>query len=160
MGVSMAVMKACLLGATIAGLASGVALAADTKCTRTGAERYIKDEETAWAESVSTNDASVVQRILADDFVWVDPDGRTKNKQQVVSDAANGPWGFLSDHLDAFHIRFFGTTAVAQGSETWVRKMKDGTTLKKRFVWTDTWVCRRGSWQIVAAEDLVAPAHE
>jgi hypothetical protein len=26
-----------------------------------------------------------------------------------------------------------------------------------RFVWTDTWVRRKGKWQIVAAEDLIAP---
>jgi hypothetical protein len=26
-----------------------------------------------------------------------------------------------------------------------------------RFVWTDTWIRRNGRWQIVAAEDLIAP---
>ena len=26
-----------------------------------------------------------------------------------------------------------------------------------RFVWTDTWLQRNGRWQIVAAEDLIAP---
>jgi hypothetical protein len=26
-----------------------------------------------------------------------------------------------------------------------------------RFVWTDTWIRRDGRWQIVAAEDLIAP---
>jgi hypothetical protein len=25
------------------------------------------------------------------------------------------------------------------------------------FVWTDTWLLRNGHWQIVAAEDLIAP---
>ncbi|MGC2033236.1 MAG: hypothetical protein WA642_24690 [Steroidobacteraceae bacterium] len=38
--------------------------------SRAEAEKYIKDSSSAWAESVATNDASVVQRILADDFVW------------------------------------------------------------------------------------------
>ena len=37
--------------------------------SRTEAERYIKDGEAAWAESVTTNDSSVVTRILADDCV-------------------------------------------------------------------------------------------
>jgi hypothetical protein len=34
------------------------------------AENYIKDSTSAWAESIATNDASVVTRILADDCVW------------------------------------------------------------------------------------------
>lgn len=37
------------------------------------AERYIRESESAWAESVATGDGSVIQRILADDFTGVDP---------------------------------------------------------------------------------------
>jgi hypothetical protein len=32
------------------------------------AERYIKESESQWAESVANGDASLVERILADDF--------------------------------------------------------------------------------------------
>lgn len=39
--------------------------------SRAEAEKYIKDSSSAWAESVAADDASVVKRILADDFVWV-----------------------------------------------------------------------------------------
>ena len=45
-------------------------------------------------------------------------------------------------------------TAVAQGSESWVRRNGE----RGRFVWTDTWILRNDRWQIVAAEDLVPPA--
>jgi ketosteroid isomerase-like protein len=40
------------------------------------AQRYIVESERQWAESVATGDPSVVERILADDFVGVDPKGR------------------------------------------------------------------------------------
>ncbi len=33
------------------------------------AERYIKESERQWAESVASGDATVVERILADDYV-------------------------------------------------------------------------------------------
>jgi hypothetical protein len=52
-------------------------------------------------------------------------------------------------------VRFFGDTAVAQGSESWERRT--GKPRLGRFVWTDTWVRRNGHWQIVAAEDLIIP---
>ena len=56
----LSIALACLIG---------VAQAADTY-SRSEAERYITDAEAAWAESVATNDASVLQRIMADDCVW------------------------------------------------------------------------------------------
>ena len=80
--------------------------------SRAEAEKYIKDAESDWAESVSTGDASVVRRILADDVVWV-LDGEVLDKAHAVADAAAGPGDFLSNHLDYVHVRFFGNTAVA-----------------------------------------------
>ena len=132
-------------------VAVGSTEARDTS-SQTEAERYIKDSESAWAESVSTNDPSVVQRILADDCVWV-LDGEVIGKARAVSDARKGPGDFLSNHLDYANVRFFGDTAVVQGSETWTRK----SGRKGHFVWTDTWVQRNGQWQIVAAEDVSVP---
>ncbi len=122
--------------------------------SQSDSERYIKESEAAWAESVSTNDSSVVNRILADDVVWV-LDGRILDKAQAVAGAANGPH-VLSNHLEYANVRFFGNVAVVQGREIWTRK--DGK--KGRFVWTDTWVRRNGQWQIVAAEDVSVPINE
>jgi ketosteroid isomerase-like protein len=120
--------------------------------SRAEAEKYIKDSESAWAESVATNDASVVKRILADDFVWV-LDGKVLDKSRAVTIAQQGPGDFVSNHLDYANVRFFGDTAVVQGSETWTRKGgRSG-----HFVWIDTWLRRGGTWQIVAAEDVSVP---
>jgi hypothetical protein len=132
-------------------IAVGTARASDAY-SRTEAERYIKDSEAAWAESVTSNDSSVVKRILADDCVWV-LDGEVVDKPRAIQDAEHGPGDFLSNHLDYAHVRFFGNTAVVQGSETWTRKAGQ----KGHFVWTDTWVRRNGKWKIVAAEDVSVP---
>jgi ketosteroid isomerase-like protein len=119
------------------------------------AERYIKESERLWAESVANGDASVVERILADDYVGVDPDGGFYDKAKMVSGTREAPKEYISNHLNEVKVRFFGDTAVAQGSESWVRRR--GSPLRGRFVWTDTWIRRNGKWQIVAAEDLIAP---
>ena len=115
-------------------------------------ERYIVASEEAWAKSVATNDASVVRRILASDFVWV-LDGKLLDKKAAVEGAAAGPGPFVSNEPDYVHVRFFGNTAVAQGSETWTKKGGG----RGKFVWTDTWVKRSGCWQIVHAQDTVVP---
>src|ERR1700722_11948818 len=102
-------------------LGVGSAQAADDTYSRSESERYIKDSEAAWAESVATNDASVLQRIMANDCVWV-LDGKVLDKAAAVADAESGPGDFVSNRLDYAHVRFFGETAFVQGSETWTRK--------------------------------------
>jgi Domain of unknown function (DUF4440) len=67
-----------------------------------------------------------------------------------------GSGDFLSNHLDYANVRFFGDTAVVQGSETWTQKGGH----KGHSVWIDTWVRRNGKWQIVAATDVSVPIRE
>jgi len=120
------------------------------------AERYIRESESQWAEAVANGDVSVVQRILSDDFIGVDAgDGHLYPKAEAISWIQTHHAEYLSNHLDDAKVRFFGNTAVAQGSESWERRI--GTPRKGRFVWTDTWLLRNGHWQIIAAEDLIAP---
>ena len=139
-------------GILLATIAGTKAMDASPTNSQADAERYIQQSEAAWAESVATSDASVVKRILADDVVWV-LDGKILDKAQAVKNAANGPYDFVSDHLDYAHVRFFGDVAVVQGSETLTHK--DGS--KSHAVWIDTWLHRHGQWQIVAAEDVTVP---
>lgn len=115
---------------------------------------YIQHAESDWAESTATNDVAVLERILADDFVGVDIDGSHYSKTDAIRDYRTKPAEFVSNHLNDVAVRFYGDTAVAQGSESW--KKKDGTLGK--FVWTDTWIKQDGKWRVVAAEDLVPPA--
>jgi len=64
----------------------------------------------------------VVERILAEDFVGVDPDGRFLRQ----SKNGQGHWRpreiFFVNHLNEVKVRFYGDAAVAQGTESWVRR--------------------------------------
>jgi hypothetical protein len=116
---------------------------------------YITESEKQWAEATASGDTTAILRILADDFIGVDPKGVQYHKRQEVYNTSVSPRLFKSNHLNKVKIRFYGSMAVAQGDETWVRLSGDPIT--GRFVWTDTWLLRNGQWQIVAAEDLIAP---
>ena len=126
-------------------------------CSKRGSdaeiEKYIVQSEREWAESVATGETAILENILADDFVGVDPKGRVYDKAAMLSETKDAPKYFVSNRLNQVKVRFFGDTVVAQGDETWERRTGE----RGRFVWTDTWVKRNGKWQIVAAEDLVAP---
>ena len=118
------------------------------------AEEYIRESEKQWAESAASGDTSVIKRILADDFIGVDPHGVQYNKQTMIQETATAPQYFLSNHLNDVKIRFYDNFAIAQGNETWVKRSDSSTA---RFVWTDTWIFRNNKWEILAAEDLIAP---
>jgi len=83
----------------------------------------------------------------------VDPKGNLYDKAKMISDTHEAPKFFISNRLNGVKVRFYGDTAIAQGSESWERRTGE----RGRFVWTDTWLRRHGRWQIVAAEDLIAP---
>ena len=99
----------------------------------------------------------MIKRILADDFIGVDPQGNQYNKATMVKETAPAPQYFLSNHLNDVKIRFYDNFAIAQGDETFVRKSDSSSA---RFVWTDAWIYRNDKWEILAAEDLVAPVHK
>jgi hypothetical protein len=40
------------------------------------------------------------------------------------------------------------------GSDSAVRKAKDGIEKSDCLIWTDTWLKRDGKWQIIAAQDM------
>lgn len=134
--------------------AAAAATAPATSVTDRATDKaYIRQAESDWAESVATRDASVLERILSEDFVGVDVDGAHYSRADAIKEYRSRPSNYTSNHLNQVEIRFYGDTAVAQGDESWVRR--DGTT--GRYVWTDTWVRRDGAWRIVAAEDLRPP---
>jgi hypothetical protein len=88
-------------------------------------------------------------------MIGVDPDGSHYDKTTAISETRFGAKGYISNDLNEVKVRFYGDAAVAQGSESWVRRT--GSPQRGRFVWTDTWIRRNGQWQIVAAEDPIAP---
>lgn len=134
---------------------------ASAECTAIGdyeptALQYICDGSRAWADSVASGDTTVLEQILSDDFIGVDPKGKQYRKAAMIQNTKEAPRYFKSNALNDVVVRFYGPVAVAQGSETWERQ--NGA--RGKFVWTDTWLNRNGRWQIIAAQDVIAPADE
>jgi len=124
---------------------------ADDHTDENAARTYIHQAESDWAESTVTNDDKLLERILADDYIGVELDGHHQTKGDAIREYRTQRSEFVSNHLNQVEVRFYGDAAVAQGDESW--KMRDGTTGK--FVWTDTWIRSKGTWRVVASEDLI-----
>src|SRR5579863_2634094 len=93
--------------ALLASFAAGLCLAANSR-------DQVSDAEKALVAARSGDDASAMDRLRAEDFLWVRPDGRITSKTQLLED--------LRAHRLASYklvgeqrIRIFGNTAVVTG---------------------------------------------
>lgn len=116
------------------------------------AEQYIQKSEGEWAASLANGDVRVPERILAADFLGIEPDGSFYDRRAAVAETREGPKTFVSNHVNQVKVRFYGDTAVVQGDESFVKR--SGAPLRGRYVWTDVWVRRKGQWQVVSAQDV------
>ena len=114
--------------------------------------KYIIEMERKWAEGVCV-DNGVVAGLLADDFQGTSTKGALFTKADELKDEK----GARTAHdcgLDEAKVRFFGDRlAVVYGSEHAVGKDKSQPSAKVCQVWTDTWLKRDGTWQIIASHD-------
>ena len=144
---------------TTAGFAVAVVFVAGAVILRAGqssrdaAEDYIKRSEQQWAEASMKRDTATVERIVADDFVGIDPSGAYFRKADELAGVGKNEGDYVAAKSNEVTVRFYGDAAVAQGSESWQKRSGE----RGRYVWTDTWIRRDGKWQIVAAVDVKVP---
>ena len=117
--------------------------------------KFIIAIEAKWASS-SCSPQPDLKAVIADDFQGTATDGHRYDKEEAI---ATDPKAVARDcQLGDVKVRFFGDSiAIAYGSESRVRKAEGGNDARRCQVWTDTWLKRKGQWQIVAAQDTVIP---
>jgi hypothetical protein len=114
--------------------------------------KYIIEMERKWAEGVCV-DNGVVSSLLADDFQGTSTNGVRFTKADELKDERGARTAYGCG-LDEAKVHFFGeSVAVVYGSEHAVGKDKSQPNAKVCQVWTDTWLKRGGTWQIIAAHD-------
>ena len=114
--------------------------------------KYIIEMERKWAEGVCV-DNGVVAGLLAEDFQGTSPQGARFTRADELKDE-KGPRTAHDCGLDEAKVRFFGDhLAIVYGSEHAVGKDKSQPNAKVCQVWTDTWLNRSGTWQIIASHD-------
>jgi len=117
--------------------------------------KFIIAAETKWANSACSPQPDL-KDVIADDFQGTSPSGRRYGKKDAISSDTKSL--DRDCQLGEVKVRFFGDSiALAYGEESAVAKDKDGKESKRCLIWTDTWLKRDGKWQIVAAQDYLAP---
>lgn len=112
--------------------------------------RAIVAVERAWAEtSCGKSPPPMLRAAVANDFQGTHTQGQRYDKSQALE-----PGNDRNCLLGPVRIRLFGDSlAIAYGHESNVSKNQGGTETKHCDVWTDTWLKRDGTWQIIASQD-------
>ena len=95
------------------------------------------------------HEASVLDRILADDLTVINPDGSSGDKAGEIGGLRSGKLKLDSVTNDDMKVRVFGETAVVTGRAT-IRGRIDGREIRDQNRYTSVFVKRRGRWQVIA----------
>lgn len=129
-----------------------------TGSPRARAERAVAGLSEAWARASKAHDASFLERIWAEDFLYVEASGRVFNKQEGIADEAASTDQVASSEIAHLRIRIYGhTTAVVIGDERETGLDKEGKPYDRRSRFTNIWVLRKGAWQCVGGHSSELP---
>jgi hypothetical protein len=148
-----------LVAIVIAAAPAAYAQAPDTK-QKSGAaakgadsdveQTLMKMERDALA-ALLKRDTAGFGRIFADEAVLITPDGTPQTKSQLLADVKSGDLVIASSEISDMKVRAYGESAVVTYVTVDKGKYK-GEDISGRYRWTDVFVRRGGTWQIVAGQ--------
>jgi len=104
--------------------------------------------DTEYQAAVKINDASTMDRILADDFVLVTGSGKTYTKPDILNDAKSAGTNYERNDEDIQTVRVWGKTAVVT-AKLWEKGTSDGRSFDRKFWFSDTYVRTSTGWKYV-----------
>ncbi len=124
----------------------------DERPTGTDAEASNKILQLEKEWEASPRNATVIQRIVADDFIGVTSDGRTISKRTLLKGASTEKSDVSSSvgHMD---VRLHGSkVAIVTGIAKDSTRNKAGKRSAISYRVLDTWMERNGQWQCIASQ--------
>jgi len=114
-----------------------------------------------WSDVYKKSDPKnqeILERVLADEYVYVEHDGRITNKEQDIAFLKNlGPANESEPTNSDYRVRVYGDTAVMTHQSVDTRKEADGKEHRTRTFALHVFVKRDGRWQIAAAQRTRLP---
>jgi hypothetical protein len=129
-------------------------LFAQKQSTPPGTPGQIKDELIRIEHEIGRAnlecDFRYFERIEAEEFIFTDASGNVSNKRQDMAGEKDCRKSDAQYDVDDTDVRLYPTSAVVTGRVTITRKDKDGKLITRKSRFTDVFVWRDSTWQIVA----------
>ena len=128
--------------------AAAVPLLAQTKSTGTQEILKLEDE---FGHAMIKNDPEAIGRLLADDWIIIDPDGGIIDRARFLAVIRSGTLSHeVMDSRDV-RVRIYGNSAAVTALTTTTGKFS-GQEFKTEERATDLWVKKNGRWMCVLSQ--------
>ena len=119
-------------------------------------EAKVKEAGGLWEKAALQKDPSVLDGIIADDFVGTSSKGKVSTKSAMYAAMKADTDTYTSVAESDVRVHVFGNNvAVATGTSTEKGKTSEGKEFNRKYQWTDTWMERGGKWQLVASQSAL-----
>ena len=106
--------------------------------------------EEAWDAALLKADVAALEKIYAEEYLSIDPEGNVLDRKQDLAEVASGVFKAEVLALSDLRVREYGPMAITTGIIA-VKAIYKGEQIDKRHRFTDVWVRRDGRWQCVSA---------
>ena len=120
------------------------------RAARSTDAEFIAFLEDAWVHAIVTKNINVLDRMMADDFSGVSPNGERYTKQEAITDVRSGSYSVDNMELNDVKVRIFGDMAIVTYYQTEKSKF-GGEDSSGHYVFTDLWVNRNDDWFVVSS---------
>jgi ketosteroid isomerase-like protein len=147
-----------LLGACLAGMPLPVHAAAIPLLHREDRlHREIENLESQWRAALMQNDVAAINRLLADDYLGINPNGTLETKADALAQRRAGTTKISSIDPINMKVRVYGDTAVVT-SQVQVQGHDGDRDISGRYHYTRVYSRRSGEWKVVSFEASRIPA--
>jgi hypothetical protein len=118
-------------------------------------EQNLARLEQLWTTAQQRRDRAAIERTLGPKFVYTLNDSMKYRPEYVAILLAPGDI-FTETRVDSIEVQAAGNIGVATGWRTVIGRNQLGP-FERRYRFTDTWMPRSGTWQMIAAHDYLVP---
>lgn len=129
--------------------------------TTSAAAREVMEIKQQYDQAQLKNDSAWFERMFAEDYLMILPDGSTLTKARAVEELRSREITWESATGEDMRVRVYGDTAVVTGRFLGKGTYK-GKPMNEHQRFTSVWVKRNGQWQAIAehATNMAAPLKE
>lgn len=103
-----------------------------------------------YVKMIKNQDATAIERILADEYLYTNEEGKVKNKAEDLASYKNNDAKFELFEISDQKVRVIGNSAAIETGTVRFKGTGKGKPFDGSERYTTTWVWRGGRWQIAA----------
>ena len=114
-------------------------------------EKQILQLEDEWVRALEKQDREALNKILAREFTFIEPDGSLINRDDYLADHSSNASEIDSFEIADLKVRVFGDSALVTGVAK-ITERRLGNRYRYSLRWKELWVREAQNWRVLAGQ--------